>query len=239
MRLSIIIPALNEANTIGRLIPHLKSSLVHMEKSEIIVADGGSVDGTKEIAANAGATVIECSRRGRAVQMNDGAALSRGDVFYFLHADSFPPPGFDRDISDALDRGADCGSFRLQFDDTHPVLNIYGWFTRFDVDLFRFGDQSLFIKRRVFLKTGGFAESLLLMEDHEIVKRIRRSDAEFVVLDRSVITSARKYRTNGPLRLQFFFTVILVFWYAGAGQDVLIHLYRSLVRTHRRPSRPG
>jgi glycosyltransferase involved in cell wall biosynthesis len=153
--ISVIIPALNEKDTIGNVIRFLRDhqeGFVH----EIIVADGGSTDGTVSEAEKAGADRIVQSPKGRARQMNAGAKVASGDLLWFLHADTFPPPRFDAMIVRAARRGADFGCFTLRFDDPHPLLRFYAGFTRFRTMLMRFGDQSLFVKTSLFKKAGGF-----------------------------------------------------------------------------------
>src|SRR5690625_3647108 len=192
MKVSVIIPAYNEAGGIAETVKEVHSRGGE-DVLEIIVVDGGSDDQTLEEAAKAGAKELQSPRKGRASQMNYGAERARGSLLYFLHADSCPPAHFTSAIQQAVQTGYDAGCFRLVFDDNCWLLGVYAWFTRFNVDLFRFGDQSLFITRAAFLRAGGFREDHLIMEDQEMVRRIKRSSS-FAVLDDSVTTSARKYR---------------------------------------------
>ena len=152
-QLSIIIPTLNEEETIRPLLKHLRQT-AGLPVPEIIVADGGSRDRTVERARREGARILECETSGRALQLNRGAKAASGDILYFLHADSLPPEGFDRFIRRAVKDRADAGCFRLRFDSDHPLLRFYAWFTRFNLDSFRFGDQSLFVTRFCFERTG-------------------------------------------------------------------------------------
>ncbi len=230
MKLSIIIPTLNEADRIESLIRHIRET-AGPALHEIVIADGGSTDQTRSVAKRAGASVVECARRGRAVQMNRGAKHASGDLLYFLHADSYPPQEFVKQINRAIQSGADAGCFQLRFDNPHPLLRFYSWFTRFDLDFFRYGDQSLFIRNTVYRKLNGFDESLMLMEDHEFVRRIKKAGGQFQIIDDAVVTSSRKYKNNGVIRLQFIFTILMMLYYFGASQDTLIHLYTSLVRS--------
>lgn len=228
--ISIIIPVLNEEKIIGSLIGELKSRESGFVE-EIIVVDGGSTDRTVEEAKKSGVTVIRTEERGRARQMNTGARQAQGAILYFLHADSRPPEQFDRKIKETVvDKGYDAGCFRLQFDDDHPLLTFYAWFTKFDLNLFRFGDQSLFIGKKLFDKIGGYAEELVVMEDNEIVRRIKQLGT-FKVLPSSVVTSARKYKDNGVLKLQLIFTVIYVLFYLGFSQEFLVDFYRRSVNS--------
>ncbi|WP_069132372.1 TIGR04283 family arsenosugar biosynthesis glycosyltransferase [Rhodohalobacter halophilus] len=225
-RVSVIIPVLNEEKQIGmrfQSLKRLESGLV----DEIIVVDGGSSDRTVEEAQRLGAKIVH-SKKGRAAQMNAGTKAAEGDVLYFLHADSEPPPGFDKEISEAIEGGYSFGCFRLKFDWNHPLLNFYSWFTRFRLTELRFGDQSLFVGKKVFERAGGFDENLTVMEDQEIYKRLYGC-GRFYLSGREVITSARKYIEVGPIKLQIIFSAIWLGYYLGASQKDLVRFYRRCV----------
>lgn len=227
MHISIIIPTLNEEQEIGGLIRELRDR-AEGDIYQVIVADGGSGDRTAEIASGEGAEIVACRKRGRAAQLNEGAEAASGELLYFLHADTVPPPGFDRLITQAITGGAGAGCFQLRFTSSHPALRFYGWCTRFNFTLLRFGDQSLFVKPELFDRVGRFDEELIVMEDQQIVRDLKKL-APFKVLNQAVLTSARKYEDNGALRLQLIFTMILVLYYFGASQKMLAHLYNSLI----------
>ncbi len=225
MNVSIIIPTYNESAGIGKLISYLKQN----GAVEIIVADGNSTDNTPAIAWQAGATAIHSLVKGRGAQMNEGARKATGDVFYFLHADSYPPPGFIQDIQDAVNKGFGSGCYRLSFDYKHWFLKFNCWFTRFNINAVRFGDQSLFVSKEVFTKTGGFREDLIVMEDQEIIARIKKH-TRFIVFSKAVTTSARKYLDNGIYKLQGVFFIIYFLYQLGFSQKQLVKTYRLLIR---------
>ncbi len=224
--ISIIIPVLNEEDQIGEIIQKLWDRQSGNVK-EILVVDGGSDDRTVEAAKSAGATIVY-SERGRAKQMNAGAKQANGGILYFLHADTTPPRLFDREIMKAVKDGYDFGCFRLQFDWNHPLLKFYSWFTRFRSTGLRFGDQSLFVTKEVFEKSGGFDEGLIVMEDQEIYRRLHLQ-GEFYLSEQYVTTSARKYEKIGPIKLQFVFTLIWLGYYAGVKQNTLVNLYKRFI----------
>jgi rSAM/selenodomain-associated transferase 2 len=227
--LSIIIPALNEADSLPVLLKRLKMLLQDTDDYEILVCDGGSTDDTVRVAREHGAALVACARSGRAYQMDTGAKAASGTILYFLHADTIPPAGFHHLITGAVKNGAESGCFRLSFEQRHPLLSFYCWFTRFNTRYLRFGDQSLFVKKQVYEDAGGFDTGLIVMEDYEFAGRlIDRS--RFVLLGSSVITSARKYRCNGIIRLQLMFTMVWLMYLAGASQQTLVHFYRSNIR---------
>src|SRR4051794_1992613 len=214
--ISIIIPTYNEETAIANTLVYVKNNSGAAVR-EIIVADGGSSDKTVELARQAGATVISCTTKGRAAQMNAGAAMATGKILYFLHADTLPPKNFDVQLLSAHKAGFSLGCYRLQFDYDHWFLRANAWFTRFDVNAFRFGDQSLFVDRKVFELSGGFDEKLIMLEDQEIIARLRRH-GKFIVMPASVITSSRKYTKNGVYKTQATYFIIYFLYQLGLSQ---------------------
>ncbi|WP_202915836.1 TIGR04283 family arsenosugar biosynthesis glycosyltransferase [Pontibacter pamirensis] len=227
MKLSIIIPTYNEEAAIGPLLQYLKQHI--SPDTEIIVADGGSQDATCATVKQEGVQVLHCKQKGRGPQMNAGAAASTGAILYFLHADTFPPAAFEAHIKKAVQQGVGSGCYRLRFDFPHWFLRLNAWFTRFDVDAIRFGDQSLFVRRDIFSKAGGFNEQLLLLEDQEVIGRLRKI-APFAVLPRQVVTSARKYKEVGVYRLQGGYFLVYSLYRMGVSQERLVQVYKWLIR---------
>lgn len=227
VKISIIIPTYNEERYISILLDHLLPKID--ENVEILVSDGGSKDATADEVYRPGATLLISEKKGRAAQMNFAAARATGDILYFLHADSLPPDHFVEDIRHSFAAGTDAGCYRLKFDFDHWFLKLNAWFTRFNVNYFRFGDQSLFISRSLFEKIGGYRNDHLLMEDQEIVHRIRKA-GRFKVMKGEVVTSARKYLVNGPFKLQYTFFLIWLNYYLGRKQEKLVRLYRKRIK---------
>ncbi|NTW83575.1 MAG: glycosyltransferase [Chlorobiaceae bacterium] len=222
--LSIIIPAWNEENGIAGALEYLLNITAKYPDIEIIVCDAGS-DRTSEIVSLYPVTLCR-TEKGRARQMNAGADLANHDTLYFLHADTTPPESFVDDILSAVRNGMEAGCFQMQFDDPNPIMGIYGWFTRFPFPLCRGGDQSLFITKELFRKIGGFNEFMQVMEDIDIIARIEK-ETTFHILDRIVVTSARKYHSNGIVRLQLIFGTIHTLYALGADQETLVRFYRE------------
>ncbi len=229
--ISIIIPTYNEADQITQTISKIHTTNNKVE-TEIIVVDGGSTDGTIDIAQQCGAIVIRELHKGRATQMNTGASVAKYEMLYFLHADSIPPHSFTKNILSACNNNVKSGCFRLSFDYAHWFLKTLAWFTRFDVNAVRFGDQSLFVTKEVFKNAGGFREDLLLMEDQEIIHRIKKH-GKFKVFNDVVTTSARKYTDNGIYRMQGIFFRIWTMYYLGYSQERMLNTYRRLITKHK------
>jgi rSAM/selenodomain-associated transferase 2 len=200
MFLSVIIPTYNEAANIDRLVADLRRH-APADAVEILVIDAHSPDGTAAAARAAGATVLPAPRPGRAAQLNHGARHARGEVLYFVHADVGIHPDYVATIAAAVGQGHAAGCYRFRFDSPHPLLRINSYGTRFKGIMSRGGDQTLFITRGLFEQLGGFDERFVIMEDFEIIQRIRRV-ASFHIVPHEVVVSARKYETNGWLRVQ-------------------------------------
>ncbi|MGH2644143.1 MAG: hypothetical protein ACRDE2_09355, partial [Chitinophagaceae bacterium] len=146
--------------------------------------------------------------------------------------DSIPPKNFTGYILKALNEGAVSGCFWLSFDHKHWFLKTCCWFTRFNINAVRFGDQSLFVTKDVFHASGGFREDLCMMEDQEIIHRIKKL-GKFKVMHARVITSARKYLDNGIYRMQAIFFYLWLLYYMGYSQDYLLKLHRKRIRNHK------
>ncbi len=222
--ISIIIPTFNEEAIIARTLQRLIAITERHEGVEIIVSDA-STDSTPAILSDFAVTINQ-SAKGRSTQMNGGAALARGEILYFLHADTLPPESFIEDILTATAAGKRAGCFRMDFDDNDPIMTLYGWFTQFPLMLFRGGDQSLFMERSLFNEIKGFDESLLVMEDIDIINRIERQ-AAFHILENHVTTSSRKFHDNGIIRLQLIFGTIHLMYALGFDQESIVKYYRE------------
>lgn len=228
-KISIIIPILNEADAIGRLLLHIENTISKTIDYEIIVVDGGSTDGfQKEIQKHPKAILVH-SEKGRAKQLNKGAKEASGSIFYFLHCDSFPPKNFDLDVVEQVQNGNKAGCFRMKFDHSHPVLLVSQWFTRINHITCRGGDQSLFVTKGLFTEIGGYDEDYIIYEDNEIVKRLYQK-GRFTVIPKHLITSARRYKKNGVWTLQYHFTVIHLKRRLGHSAESLLHYYKINVK---------
>ena len=225
-KISIIIPILNEAETIGVLLQHLTFNSSEKNIAEIIVVDGGSSDNSAEIVSKFSNVKLLKSLKGRAKQMNIGAKDASGEILYFLHADSFPPKHFDQLIIKEVTKGNNTGCFRMKFDSSHPILKISQWFTRFNFIICRGGDQSLFITKAVFNSLNGYNENFDVYEDCELINRIY-GHYSFTIIDDYVITSARRYAQNSIWKLQYHFAIIHLKKWLGASAEELHRYYKK------------
>ena len=227
MLISIIIPVHNEAENIGPLISYLikyRQNLV----ADIIVVDAGSTDDTLLIAKKAGAQTLISPQKGRAAQMNQGASIAKGDILYFIHADSFPPESFAIDITVAVDAKFALGRYRSKYNSSKWYLKINAFFTRFDWFICMGGDQTLFITRKLFWETDGFKSGMHIMEEFEFVKRAR-INAQYKIFNKPAIISARKYDTNSWWRVQMANKQIVSMYKKGASQAEMVSAYRKML----------
>jgi len=227
MKLSVIIPTLNEAENIKVLIPLLQKYGGDFI-AEIIVVDGGSRDDTCGIAAALGAKVLKTEVKSRAVQLNLGASKATANTLYFVHADTRPLNSFAEDLQVAMIKGYKAGCFRYKFDSETFLLKLNSWFTRFNGLFSGGGDQTLFITRDFFNTLGGYDANFCLMEDFELVKRIKKR-TKFYIIPKTMTVSARKYRENSWLRVQLANLYVFMLFHFGVAPEKLKKSYSILL----------
>jgi len=222
MRLSIIVPVLNEAAGIAHALSALQA--YRRWGHEIIVVDGGSDDATRKLAAPLADRVLT-SPPGRARQMNLGAARARGDVLLFLHADTTLPAQADERIAAALRAGARWGRFDVRLSGRHLLLRVIERMMNLRSRLTRIatGDQALFVMRELFRRAGGF-EQIPLMEDIDLSRRLKRL-APCACLRQRVTTSSRRWEENGVLATMLLMWRLRLAYWLGADPARLVRDY--------------
>jgi rSAM/selenodomain-associated transferase 2 len=199
VRISVIIPALNEEQSIAATL----RSIISLQPYEIIVIDGGSADGTVAVCHALGVNVLS-SPRGRAAQMNFGARHATGEALWFIHADTQPPYSALADIAGALaDPRIVGGRFDVCLDSTHWMLKLIGAMISLRSRLSRVatGDQAIFVRRDVFAELGGYPD-LPLMEDIAFSRALKHL-GRVACLRSCVVTSARRWEAEGIWRTVF------------------------------------
>ncbi|MEM1041726.1 MAG: TIGR04283 family arsenosugar biosynthesis glycosyltransferase [Bacteroidota bacterium] len=222
---SIIIPALDEEETLPAT---LASALGQPGPKEIIVADGGSGDATRQIAGRAGVTVV-CAPRGRARQMNAGAAMATGDALLFLHADTQLPDGALDCVREALHGGSTAGCFRLRFDRGGFWLWLWSRPAWMHWHRWAFGDRALFVRRTDFDAVGGFPDQPIF-EELDLVRSLRRR-GRFAFLPEAVVTSARRFEAVGALRQQLRNWALWGAWCLGVDPERVARFYPTHKQT--------
>ena len=223
MSLSIIIPALNEAGNIPALLDSLQP--LRRRGAEIIIVDGGSTDGTADLARNRADRVI-AAPAGRARQMNAGARAARGEILCFLHADSRLPEGADGLMIDGLARSRrSWGRFDVHIEGKHPLLHVIArmmnWRSR--LTSIATGDQGLFITRSLFEAAGRFPE-IALMEDIALSRRLKRYGPPLCIAHK-LTTSGRRWERHGVWRTMLLMWRLRLAYWLGADPDRLALQY--------------
>ncbi|SFT85932.1 transferase 2, rSAM/selenodomain-associated [Lishizhenia tianjinensis] len=225
MKLSIIIPTLNEEDNIEKLLGFLNG--LQQTYVEIIVVDGGSKDSTVERAkAYKNVLCFDTQLMSRAKQMNYGAEKASGEMLYFIHADVMPLPSFYADILQAQKEGYDFGCYRFKFDKEHRALAFNAYFTRFNRMFCRGGDQTMFITKTLFNKYEGFDTYYSIMEDFDFIRRVKKKE-KFKIIPKSVVVSARKYDHNSYLKVNLINLMSYWMFMLGKSPDDIRTFYKK------------
>lgn len=205
--ISVIIPVYNEGANISALLEHLSHT---KSQCEIIIVDGGSADNTVLQIQQKGFFVVTSPKKGRANQMNYGAALAKGDILWFLHADSIPPAGALSQIRAVMAKGYDIGCFPIRFDSMNPIMFFYSFLSnnlRARLLNIAFGDQGIFIRKTLFEKLGCYAP-IPLMEDYKLSLDARSAGFRIGLAKGKIITSARRYAKQGMFKTMWRMQVL-------------------------------
>jgi rSAM/selenodomain-associated transferase 2 len=220
--LSVIIPALNEADNIRATLRSLRTD----PESEIIVVDGGSSDATRDIALAEGVTVLR-TPRGRARQQNLGATAASGEILFFLHADTQAPPDYAGLIRRALQTpGVSAGAFSLAIAGDRPGLQAVAAIANLRSRWLHlpYGDQGLFLPVRLFFRLGGFPEQPI-MEDYILVRHAQRH-GRVLTLPETVLTSGRRWQQVGLWQTTYINQLMILGYHLGVAPATLVRLYR-------------
>lgn len=202
-KISVIVPMLNEEENLPTFLEHIKPL---QDDAEWIFVDGGSTDRSRSLIPSS--CVLLESPKGRAKQMNAGARVSSGDILFFLHADSWPPPEAFKAIFKSV-KSFSVGCFKLHFRSTHPLLPIIAMNSNNRVRFrnIAFGDQGIFIKKDLFESMNGFPDTPI-MEDYEFSMRLKQKGYRIDLVPLKISTSARRFEQNGPwktmVKMQIF-----------------------------------
>lgn len=230
---SIVMPALNEAAAIEDAVRRLRRDF---PGCELIVADGGSSDGTAAVAARH-ATVIT-TEPGRAAQLNAGAGHARGEVLWFIHADTrVEPEALDQIRLALADQTVVGGGLRLRFDQPGFALRYVACTSNLRARWLHwvFGDQAMFIRRQAFESVGGFP-LLPIMEDLEMSRRLGRL-GRLAVVRATATTSARRFIAHGTWRTLAFMQYLKLLYFLGHDPRRIADMYRAGPRRRRTPER--
>lgn len=230
-KISIIIPVLNEATTIQQTLIRIQQTT----DVEVIVVDGGSRDQTIAIANHLSKSLasvlpiqVISAAAGRAHQMNAGAAVARGDILLFLHADTCLPPKFDTLLLWALQNSDTiAGAFELQIDAKLPGLRLIEKLVNMRSHFLSmpYGDQAIFMKSTIFHEIGGFP-NLPIMEDFELMLSLRKL-GRIAILPAPVLTSGRRWQKLGVVKTTLLNQLIIMGYFVGISPLKLVRWYRQ------------
>ncbi len=222
MQFSIIVPVFDEAPLIRPFLQHLRE---RAPGAEIIVADGGSTDGTAELAADLCDRLVQ-TQRSRARQMNSGADAAHGEILWFVHADAkLPLECLDEIVRIMHDSNVVGGYFRIRLP-RGLVYRLTDRFAHYAGILLRMrcGDHGIFCRRTAFVDVGGFP-TVPLMEDVEFFRRLHRC-GRVMYSDKRIVVSPRRYETIGRARLTLAYGLIATLYTLGVPLSVLARIYR-------------
>lgn len=234
MKLSVVIPAWNEAGNLAATLEALP------ERAEVVVADGGSVDGTVAIARRSGARVLACEQ-GRARQMNRGAHETQGDTLLFLHADAVLGAGATEAIEGALaDPAVVGGFFRLRIRSPRTALRLaaFGSNLRARGLGLPYGDQGIFLRRSIYEELGGFPD-VPFLEDLALIRMLRRK-GRLAPLDVTLSTGDRHWRELGVVGTALLdWTMVALFFFGVSPKTLAPHYFRWRSPERGRRSEPA
>jgi len=232
--IGVVIPTLDEAASLPLLLDDLRRVVVPLD---IVVADGGSSDGTPAVAQSAGARAI-AAPRGRGHQLNAGAEAARGQWLLFLHADCRLPPLARRALLAALvdEPELQAAVFRFAVDLPPPAKGFIERGQRLRQALFAlpYGDQGLLVRRELFQLAGGFPD-IPIMEDVAMIRRLERRRVKIRTLPAALLTSGRRYRERGVIKTWLHHTLLISLYLVGVSPRRLARMRRAAPSPHRPP----
>jgi rSAM/selenodomain-associated transferase 2 len=224
MKISIVIPTLNEATNLPQTLAAIAAA---NHDCEVIIADGGSQDQTREIGLASGAIVLP-GNPGRATQLNQGAAQATGEIYLFLHADTRLPPNWAELVAQTLANPQTiAGAFELAIDSPRWGLRLVEWGVKVRSRYCQlpYGDQAIFLRAKTFYQLGGFPE-IPIMEDFQLVKQLQKLGT-IVIVPAAVLTSARRWEKRGILQTTGLNQLIILGFYLGIAPSRLQTWYRG------------
>ena len=236
-RLSIVIPVLNEQSHINAVIEHVKAQ--DFDRGfEIIVVDGDPHGGTLDVVQDRNVIcLIDAKGRGR--QMNAGAEVARGDILLFLHADTRLPAGALEKIAWVMEnRNYVAGAFDLSIDSDRWILKYIAARAslRSRYNRIPYGDQAIFIRKSYFDKIGGFKD-IPLMEDVDLMRRIKQDGGKIHIFRDKVKTSARRWKAEGALYTTLRNRLVVILYYLGVSPHKLAKFYKPCNERQRKKKR--
>ena len=231
MLLSIIIPTYNEQENLSKRLSFLHNKTNEFPIEILVANSPQSSDDSKSICKKfENVTYFDCCTKGRAQQMNFAAKEAKGEVLLFLHADVILPENFYNEILNVVKNGKKAGFFAYEFDKESPLLKFNSRFTKKDGLFAGGGDQCQFFTKDTFDKLGGYNEDFCIMEDFEMIDRVRKQNIPFEIIQSKAKVSARKYEKNSWLKVNLINGIVFLKYKLGYTPENLRKTYKSLLR---------
>ncbi len=229
--LSIIIPVYNEQENLVKRLSFLCEQ-ANKFSIEIIVSNSPeTTDESAKVCKNFDKVkYLQSEKKGRAAQMNFGANKAKGDILLFLHADNQLPEDFYNEVTNAVNKGNKAGFFAYKFDKETFLLNVNSRFTTKDGLFAGGGDQCQFFTKEVFKALKGYNETFCIMEDFEMIDKVRKHKIPYTIIQSKAIVSARKYEHNSWLKVNAINGYVFLLYKLGVNPLKLRKTYKSLLR---------
>lgn len=231
MRISVIIPVYNEQENLAKRLSFLCNQTDKFPIEIIVSNSPETTDATPNVCKNFSKLhFINAPKKGRAAQMNFGAKHATGEILLFLHADVELPTNFYEEVTNAIKNGFKAGFFAYQFDKETTLLNLNSSFTKKDGFFAGGGDQCQFFTKETFEKLQGYNEEFCIMEDFEMIDKVRKSRVPYTIIQSLATVSARKYDQNSWLKVNLINGYVFFKYKLGVHPTKLRKTYKSLLR---------
>lgn len=228
--ITVIVPCINEVQQMPALLRVLREAGSRFDGSwELLLVDGGSSDGMEAFCEAQPDVQFISSKPSRAIQMNLGARHAKGDVLYFVHADTRPPIDCFNGVWNAFQAGAKIGGYSFEMDSQRTMLAFNSYMTKFNVIATRGGDQTIFVSSELFQRLSGFSESMKIMEEYDLLKRAKQQGVPYHLMKGQTIVSARKYEGRSWFQVQLANTVAMFMWRLGFDSEKIKRLYGRML----------
>jgi glycosyltransferase involved in cell wall biosynthesis len=229
LTLSIIIPTHNEEANLLELATFFEKNIDSSYNIEVIVADSSSITRCEK-KLEGKYIFLATNKVCRASQMNDGAKIARGDILVFLHADVRPPVNFINDICNTIHEGYEFGFFAYKFNPSSWILNVNSSFTHKKGIFSGGGDQIHFFSKKRFFELGGYRENFVIMEDFDMMRRVKSLKIPYTILKSQAIVSSRKYVKNSWLRVNLANLIAFSQFVLGVNPEKIRTTYTMLIK---------
>ena len=229
-KISVIVPSLNENHQLYQLEKHIFSSAVNPEFVELIICDALlSKEEIKYVPFHTNTKLVVSEKKCRASQLNLGAKHAKGKILLFCHADVRLPLEYDKEIRGTISRGFKMGFFKYVFDPSNKLLDINASQTGKRGIFAGGGDQCQFFKKEFFEQLNGYDEKFVIMEDFDLIRRVKKAGMPFEIIQKPAIVSARKYEKNSYLKVNLANLMAFTMFHLNVSPAKIFKFYKSVL----------